>query len=115
MLPERFTRKFRRVESGCWEWIAGVGLEGGYGRFHYDGVVGYAHRYAYERCVGEIPAGHVVDHLCRNRLCVNPSHLRACTQRDNAKARYQPTPEIDGDTVTVDLPPTLFDIAEGAA
>lgn len=85
-------------DSGCWEWTGALGSENGYGRFWVGGVDGtatYAHRFAYERMVGPIPAGFVIDHLCRNRVCVNPSHLRACTQKENTLARYtQPPVEV---------------------
>lgn len=42
-----------------------------------------AHRVAYELLIGPIPAGMTLDHLCRNRLCVNPVHLEAVTNRVN--------------------------------
>ncbi len=103
-LPKRFTDKVRAIESGCWEWQASLGLAEGYGRFHYDGRVGYAHRFAYEQCIGAIPDGFVVDHICRNRRCVNPTHLRACTQRENTKARFTPPPaSLDSNGVTVSV------------
>lgn len=46
----------------------------------------YAHRWSYEYFNGPIPDGLVIDHLCRNRWCVNPDHLRAVTHRDNLLA-----------------------------
>jgi hypothetical protein len=45
--------------------------------------LGYAHRVAYVLSVGPIPKGLTIDHLCRNRGCVNPTHLEAVTQREN--------------------------------
>lgn len=44
-----------------------------------------AHRLAYERAKGAIPAGLQIDHLCRVRECVNPDHLEAVSQRENIR------------------------------
>ena len=44
-----------------------------------------AHRYAYEELVGPIPEGLQLDHLCRNRSCVNPDHLEPVTCRENLR------------------------------
>lgn len=58
-------------------------LRDGYGAVKRDGRTELAHRVAFELVVGPIPEGLVLDHTCRNRPCVNPSHLEAVTQRTN--------------------------------
>ena len=75
-LPERFwTKVDKSHEGGCWQWTAGVNPHG-YGRFFLDGGQ-MAHRLAYADVRGEIPKPLVIDHLCRNRRCVNPDHMEA--------------------------------------
>lgn len=50
-----------------------------------------AHRVAYELCIGPIPTGLTIDHLCRNTRCVNPKHLEAVTLRENILRGTGPT------------------------
>ena len=69
-------------ETGCWQWRRLVNSNG-YSRFFYNGKLGYGHRYAWEYWRGAIPAGLTIDHLCRNRSCVNPDHLDVVNLRTN--------------------------------
>lgn len=72
------------VGDECWSWV-GARTSNGYGNFwdgqHYVG----AHRYAYQLFVGLIPDGLGLDHLCRVRECVRPSHLEPVTQKENVR------------------------------
>lgn len=72
------------AESGCWNWMRAI-VHGGYGQINTGGrgCKARAHRVAYEVFVGPIPAGLVIDHLCRNRRCCNPAHLEAVTHQVN--------------------------------
>lgn len=80
----RFEEKIVRIsESGCWVWDGSLSPEG-YGKLTVNRRTSYAHRVAYERYVGPIQRGLQLDHLCRVRCCVNPSHLEPVTQRMNA-------------------------------
>lgn len=79
---DRFEEKLIRTPGGCWRWVA-AGVPHGYGVFFFNGKQGYAHRFSHEHFIGPIPSGWVVDHLCRNRRCVNPMHLQAVTYQTN--------------------------------
>lgn len=81
-LFERFTVS----ADGCWEWTGGRDVDG-YGRAWVPGLrrITRAHRAFYEVFVGPIPDGLQIDHLCRNRCCVNPGHLEPVTAQENIR------------------------------
>jgi hypothetical protein len=81
-IADRFWAKVKKGPS-CWEWMAGKTSEG-YGAFAVTPRTQVkAHRFAYEQIIGPIPDGLHLDHLCRNRGCVNPSHVEPVTPGEN--------------------------------
>lgn len=90
---ERMWAKFQRDENGCWLWTGCI-MATGYGQVNLGGRsagLSVAHRAMYELIVGPVPPGLDLDHLCRVRHCVNPSHLEPVTRRVNL---------LRGETVT---------------
>ena len=89
----RFWNRVEAQSSGCWEWRGK--RDRGYGRFalRTDRFVP-AHRFAYELLRGEIPAGLEIDHLCRNRACLNPTHLEAVTHYVNFVRGESPSARV---------------------
>ncbi len=76
-VAERFWEKVN-ANGVCWEWTSALNTWG-YGQFGADGRTVLAHRWSYEHLVGPIPDGLLIDHLCRNVICVLPEHLEPVT------------------------------------
>lgn len=85
----RIRSKIEVTPSGCWQWL-GAKQPAGYGTL-WNGVrPEQAHRVSYRHFRCEIPQGFDIDHLCRNRSCVNPDHLRAVPHRENMRVSDTP-------------------------
>lgn len=88
LIEVRFWAKVHKTET-CWEWVGGKQPRG-YGTFGVEGKIKLAHRVAWEWLRGPIPEGMVIDHICHNRSCVNPDHLRVATIKQNGEYRRGP-------------------------
>ena len=82
-------------ENGCWDWV-GAATRDGYCQFCVPRSGKkvrqvYAHRYVYELHNGAIPDGMELDHLCKNRSCVNPGHLEPVTHKQNMERGFHAT------------------------
>lgn len=74
-----FHKRYVVDENECWIWTAASAY--GYGTFGRTS----AHRWSYEKYVGEAPEGMHVDHKCNVKLCVNPEHLQLLTPKENTR------------------------------
>lgn len=71
------------LTQGCYRWTGNISPDTGYGRLGIDYDQDYAHRISYKWFVGPIPDGLQIDHVCRNRWCVNWTHLEPVPRREN--------------------------------
>lgn len=80
---ERFIDKIA-ITDNCWIYRGHITSQG-YGRIHIGKTSYLVHRLMFIEKYGEIPRGLVLDHLCRNRACINPDHLEMVTNLENIK------------------------------
>lgn len=94
LIPERIGPRFWSYvdqtggPGACWPWTRST-MNTGYGQMGWHDserrVMQLAHRIAWTLTHGEIVDELTVDHLCRNRICCNPSHLRLLTNQENGR------------------------------
>lgn len=85
---ERFLQKTEMTYLGCWNWTGYLNT-GGYGSLYTGEKPSVlSHRFSYEHFVGPIPDGLALDHLCRNKGCVNPFHLEPVTRAENTRRAF---------------------------
>ena len=88
-IPEHIWDRGIKTDTGCLEWTGA--LSSGYGRTSVHGNDIFVHRLAYALTKGDIPGDLTVDHICRNRKCFNPEHLRLLSNVDNTLVGEGPT------------------------
>ena len=81
---DRFWQKVAKSDS-CWVWMGAK--HNGYGVARVGGRARLAHRTLWEWANGAIPGGAQLDHMCHNRSCVNPEHLRFASAKQNGENR----------------------------
>jgi hypothetical protein len=86
----------RRGDSECWTWLGTASVHG-YGQVRFEGVIWRAHRLVWTLLVGPIFGDMTLDHLCRNKLCVNPNpgHLELATHSENVRRGNLARPRRD--------------------
>ena len=87
----RFLAYVEQVDNGCWIWKGHLDAKG-YGAFGIGTKVLRAHRWSFQNIRGEtLISGLELDHLCRNRACVNPWHLEQVDHQTNMSRGFHAT------------------------
>lgn len=92
---KRFQKRISVDEkTGCWNWDKLT--RHGYGESSIDGYATLAHRAVWIFLRGDIPGNLDLDHLCRNRSCVNPDHLEPVTRQENLRRGFEARGCVNG-------------------
>lgn len=79
--------KVAKFKGECWKWPYAINKQG-YGQLQINKKRYEAHRWMYELIKGKPPFKSELDHLCRNRSCINPEHLQAVSHQENCRRGY---------------------------
>jgi len=102
-LPKEFWDKVKKPND-CWLWLGDINTFG-YGMFGKR----YAHRLSFEEFHGEIKSKNDINHICRNRICVNPKHLEQISHRNNVRLAKGLEPVDESPYEEVEIPKTKLD------
>ena len=83
-MQDRVEMKINKDSNGCFVWTGNVDT-GGYPQMKFRGKTLLVHRAYYKEIVGDLEPHNTLDHLCRNKLCVNPEHLEPVSRSENVK------------------------------
>lgn len=93
-IARRIAATVEVVDTGyitpCWLWTladSGNGRGGGYPRMKLNNRTCAVHIVSYTNSHGYVPGNKQIDHLCRSRLCVRPTHLEMVSHVENQKRR----------------------------
>lgn len=110
-LPAAFWEKASRTDCLVWH---GAQNSKGYGCFAVNGSTQLAHRLAWEDARGPIPEGMTIDHLCRNRSCVNVEHMEVVTRAENNRRQARTVGGLCKFGHNLDEPDAIYTRSSGA-
>lgn len=80
--PRFWSKVSVKKKNECWDWQSSISPNG-YGKFSIDNYPHSAHVLSYKYFNSDFDSNLCIDHICMNRKCVNPNHLRQVTRAIN--------------------------------
>ena len=85
-----FLRHCVVTPSGCWEWKGKINTATGYANFDANNKFYTGHKFSYEYFVKPVSGKNIVHHLCENKTCCNPEHLKEITYKEHTRKHDTP-------------------------